>query len=211
VTPARLIYDAALDGRVRLTARDPDGRAWPLDVDRWLAPAHGADVRLLRRAVGPVLDVGCGPGRHVRALVDRGIPALGVDSSRAAVDVARASGAPVHHGDVFGPVPQSGTWATALLLDGNVGIGGDPSTLLARVGALLTADGTILAELDAPGTGLSTAAIRLDDGRLLSDAFAWARVGADAIGAVARAAGLRVAASWDDEGRWFTQLARTAP
>jgi len=211
VTPARRIYDAALDGRVRLTARDADGGAWPLHVDRWLAPARGADVRLLRRAVGPVLDVGCGPGRHVRALVESGVPALGVDISRTAVDVARASGTPVHHGDVFGPVPEPGTWVTGLLLDGNVGIGGDPAALLARVAALLTGGGTILVEVDAPGTGLSTAAIRLDDGRLLSDAFAWARVGADAIGAVARAAGLRVAASWDDEGRWFTQLARRAP
>lgn len=211
MTPAWRIYDLALDGRVPLAARDADGRAWPLDVERWLAPARGADVRLLARATGPVLDVGCGPGRHVRALLDRGVPALGVDMSRTAVDVARASGAPVHHGDVFGPVPAPGTWATALLLDGNVGIGGDPVALLARVAALLTADGTILAEADAPGTGLSTGAIRLDDGRLLSDAFAWARVGAEAIGAVARAAGLRVAASWDDDGRWFAQLARAAP
>jgi SAM-dependent methyltransferase len=211
MTPARRIYDAALDGRVALTARDADGRAWPLRVDRWLSPAHGADVRLLGRAVGPVLDVGCGPGRHVRALVALGVPALGVDVSRAAVDVARAGGAPVHHGDVFGPVPEAGTWATALLLDGNVGIGGDPAVLLARVAALLAEGGTILTEVDPPGTGLSTAAIRLDDGRLLSDAFAWARVGADAIRAVAHAAGLRVAASWDDEGRWFTQLALGTP
>ena len=211
MTPARLIYDAALDGRFRLTARDDEGRAWPLAVDRWLGPARGADVRLLRRVTGPVLDVGCGPGRHVRALAQRGVAVLGLDASRAAVGVARAGGAPVHHGDVFGPVPGSGTWATALLLDGNIGIGGDPVALLRRVGTLLSADGSVLCELDPPGAGLLTAAVRLDDGRLLSDAFAWARVGAEAVAAVAAAADLRVVTSWDDEGRWFAHLARPAP
>jgi SAM-dependent methyltransferase len=210
MTPARLLYDAALDGRVPLTARDADGRAWPLDVDRWLAPARGADLRLLNRARGPVLDVGCGPGRHVRALVAGGVAALGVDVSRTAVEVARAGGAPVHHGDVFGPVPAPGTWATALLLDGNVGIGGDPAALLRRVAALLTPHGSVLCELEAPGAGLSTAAVRLDDGRLVSDAFAWARVGAEAIAGVADGAGLRVVASWDDDGRWFAHLGRRA-
>jgi SAM-dependent methyltransferase len=208
MTPARLLYAAALDQGASLTAREPDGTAWPLDVGRWLAPARGADVRLLGRATGPVLDVGCGPGRHVRALTARGVAALGLDVSRAAVDVARAGGAPAHHGDVFGPVPDSGRWQTALLLDGNVGIGGDPARLLARVAALLAPGGTILAEADPPGAGLVTAAVRLDDGRLLSEPFPWARVGIEALAAVAAAAGLRVGASWDDEGRWFAELAR---
>jgi SAM-dependent methyltransferase len=210
MTPARLLYDAALHGRVPLTARDERGAAWRLAVDRWLAPARGADLRLLRHVTGPVLDVGCGPGRHVRALVDRGVPALGLDISRAAVETARAGGAPAHHGDVFGLVPGAGTFATALLLDGNVGIAGDPVALLVRVAALLAPDGTVLCELDPPGTGLTTAAVRLDDGRLLSDPFAWARVGADAIAGVARCAGLRVVTTWDDDGRWFAQLTRAA-
>jgi SAM-dependent methyltransferase len=210
MTAARLLYDAALHGRVPLTARDERGAAWPLAVDRWLGPARGADLRLLRHVTGPALDVGCGPGRHVRALVQRGVPALGIDISCAAVSTARAGGAPAHHGDIFGPVPHAGTWATALLLDGNIGIAGDPVALLARVTALLASDGTVLCELDPPGTGLTTAAVRLDDGRLLSDPFAWARVGADAIAAVAPRSGLRVATTWDDDGRWFAHLARAA-
>jgi SAM-dependent methyltransferase len=206
MTPPRLLYAAALDHGASLIARDAHGSAWPLDVGRWLAPARGADLRLLRRADGPVLDVGCGPGRHVRALVARGVEALGLDVSRAAIAVARAGGAPAHHGDVFGPVPDTGRWRTALLLDGNVGIGGEPARLLRRVAALLAPGGTILAEADPPGTGLATAALRLDDGRLLSEPFPWARVGIEALPGVAAAAGLRVAASWDDEGRWFAEL-----
>jgi SAM-dependent methyltransferase len=208
MTPAEAMYGAALDQRASLIARDLDGTSWPLDVGRWLAPARGADLRLLYRAAGPVLDVGCGPGRHVRALTERGVEALGLDRSRAAVAVARAGGAAVQHGDVFGPVPGAGTWRTALLLDGNVGIGGDPVRLLRRVAALLATEGTILVETGPPGAGLATAALRLDDGRLLSEPFPWARVGAEALGAVAAAAGLHVAAGWDDEGRWFAQLAR---
>jgi SAM-dependent methyltransferase len=210
MTPAQRLYDAALHGKLPLTARDERGSAWPLAVDRWLGPARGADLRLLRDVAGPVLDIGCGPGRHVRALVDRGVRALGIDISCTAVRRARAGGAPAHHGDVFGPVPHAGTWATALLLDGNIGIAGDPVALLGRVAGLLAADGTMLCELDPPGTGLTTAAIRLDDGRLLSEPFAWARVGADAIAGVARRAGLRVVTTWDDDGRWFAHLARAA-
>ncbi|WP_051222365.1 class I SAM-dependent methyltransferase [Conexibacter woesei] len=205
--PAGRLYDAALGGRASLIARAADGIAWPLDVTRWLGPAGGADLRLLTRAAGPVLDVGCGPGRHVRALVASGTEALGLDVSRAAVATARAGGAPVVHGNVFGPVPDAGRWRTALLLDGNLGIGGDPVALLRRVAALLATKGTILVEADPPGTGLARAAVRLDDGRLLSEPFPWARVGIDALAAVARAAGLGIAASWDDEGRWFAQLA----
>lgn len=45
-----------------------------------------------------VLDVGCGPGRHARALAARGIEVLGIDISRRFVDLAR-DGAP--HGATF--------------------------------------------------------------------------------------------------------------
>jgi SAM-dependent methyltransferase len=40
-----------------------------------------------------VLDVGCGPGRHARALAEQGIDVLGVDISQRFVDLAR-DGAP---------------------------------------------------------------------------------------------------------------------
>lgn len=36
-----------------------------------------------------VLDVGCGPGRHARALAERGVPVHGVDISQRFVDLAR--------------------------------------------------------------------------------------------------------------------------
>src|SRR3954449_7119891 len=40
-----------------------------------------------------VLDVGCGPGRHARALATRGVPTVGVDISEEFVALA-AAGAP---------------------------------------------------------------------------------------------------------------------
>ena len=47
------------------------------------------------RARGPVLDVGCGPGRHVHHLARRGVLAIGIDVSRDAVRLARRRGASV--------------------------------------------------------------------------------------------------------------------
>lgn len=52
-----------------------------------------ADLELYRqfaqRAAGPVLELGCGTGRVLRALTDLGLPLTGVDISQAMLDVAR--------------------------------------------------------------------------------------------------------------------------
>ncbi len=103
-----------------------DGRTLEMDVRRWMAPADPVDESLLDRAIGPVLDVGCGPGRHVASLLGRGIEAMGIDTSPTAVRLARRRGARVAHQSVFDAVPDAGMWRCALLLDGSIGIGGDP-------------------------------------------------------------------------------------
>ena len=107
-----------------------DGRTLELDVRRWMAPADQVDEALLDRAIGPVLDVGCGPGRHVSSLLGRGTVAMGIDTSPTAVRLARERGARVAHQSVFDAVPDAGMWRCALLLDGSIGIGGDPEGLL---------------------------------------------------------------------------------
>ena len=60
---------------------------------------HGADQcfdhAVVELCQGPTIDLGCGPGRLVTHLIQRGIPALGVDQSETAVRLARRSGAPV--------------------------------------------------------------------------------------------------------------------
>ena len=206
VNPADL-YANALFGGSKLRARDSDGSLRVLPLDMWLRDAHGADQRLVERAVGPVLDVGCGPGRHVHALAMRGVIAVGVDVNPAALHHARARGATVLEASIFDQIPGAGEWRTALLLDGNIGIGGAPAALLARIASLLSPGGEVLVEVDPPGVGHEIVRMRLEEGSAKSHWFDWARVGAEAIAAPAQEAGLRVSHSWTDEGRWFAALA----
>ena len=184
MTPtAAEVYGLALadDAPPKLRARRPDGTAMALALRCWLGPLTAADEAVLERTRGPVLDVGCGPGRHVLALARRGRLALGVDVAPAAVHVARLRGARVIEASVFDRIPGAGTWGSALLLDGNIGIGGDPVALLARLRELLRPDGDALVELAAPGLGVTSERIRLELGDLRSRSFAWAYVGVDAI------------------------------
>ena len=48
--------------------RSLDGTLEPLRLDRWLGGLDDADRAALAAAEPSVLDLGCGPGRHVAAL-----------------------------------------------------------------------------------------------------------------------------------------------
>jgi SAM-dependent methyltransferase len=188
--------------------RATDGQPLPTRARHWLETLTAEDDALLARAVPPVLDVGCGPGRHVLALAERGVVALGIDITPAALDLARRRGAPVLARSVFERVPGAGRWASALLLDGNLGIGGDPAVLLERVASLLGPAGTLLAELEPPGATTDPAVVRFDIGEVAGPWFAWSAVGADALEAPAAAAGLLVEDVWPVGDRWFGCLRR---
>ena len=205
-------YARALrDGTAVLTLSDVHPTAQPVrvPVGRFTAPADAVDLRVLDRARGPVLDVGCGPGRMVAAALRSGLPALGVDVSRTAVRLARAAGLPVLRRSVFEPLPVGPGFGTVLLLDGNVGIGGSPGRLLARCGELLAPGGTLVAEVDGdPDVDRSfIGVLRADDGGS-SDPFPWAQVGHAALARHACAVGLTVVRGWSDGGRRFAELAR---
>ncbi len=187
--------------------RNTDGRVLPLPAHRWLDDPSESDERLLEHVDGPVLDVGCGPGRHVLALAHAGVITLGIDISPPAVELARRRGAPVLRRSVFDRVPGSGRWGTALLLDGNVGIGGCPVTLLRRVTSLLRPDGRLLVELAVDGT-TDVEQVRFEADGNVGPWFSWAHVGREGLDDHASRAGLRVVESWDDGGRPFARLAR---
>src|SRR5271170_2626093 len=116
---------------------------------------------MLDRCAGPTLDIGSGPGRLTLALAERGIPALGIDITAHEVGRAWSRGALVMLRDVFDRVPGTGRWATVLLADGNIGIGGDPAALLGRVAELLAPRGRAIVELEAPGVPLRREQVRL--------------------------------------------------
>ncbi|MFI6784571.1 methyltransferase domain-containing protein [Micromonospora sp. NPDC050276] len=191
-----------------------DGRRDLLPVRRWHGPPEPAIESLAARCTGPTIDLGCGPGRLTRALAQRGLVALGVDISAEAVRLTQGRGVVALRRDVFEPLPGEGRWAHALLVDGNIGIGGDPVRLLRRCGSLIAADGTLVVEVEPPGAGLWQGQAYVlsgssGEGALRGPAFRWARVGAEAVARTAAAADLRVADHFRFGPRWFAELARS--
>lgn len=199
-------YERSLRTSAPLDLVDDDGRVLPLDVRRWLGPLDAADRSVLDRCRGPVLDLGCGPGRFVHALTARGIPALGVDLSHTAVQLTRRRGGFALQRDLFAPLPGEGRWPTVLLLDGNIGIGGDVGRLLARVTRALIPGGALLAEAEPDDCDEQLTVRFHRQGRPVGGAFGWARVGLAGLHAHAGFVGLRTVHTWRCGGRAFTEL-----
>lgn len=177
-----------------------------LPLDRWSAEADASDRLVLDNCQGPTLDIGCGPGRMTEQLTRLGLPALGIDVIAEAVQQTRARGCAARRCDVFGPVPSEGRWQTALLADGNVGIGGDPVRLLRRVRALICPGGQVVVDLAPAGTSSGIHTLRIESEQLVSRPFRWAVLGPEAITALAGEAGLVVTRLHEHHGRWFCVL-----
>lgn len=210
MTAAVDVYGASLTcDREPLLLRYEDGRERQLPVDVWTAATVPGDDALLSRCHGATLDIGCGPGRLTVALGLRGLPALGVDIAPGAVRMARSRGALVLWRSVFAELPGRGRWQTALLSDGNVGIGGNPVVLLTRVRDLLAPDGQVVVELDPPGSASGPVRVRVERGGSISDWFAWAHLAVEHAEVVGESAGLRVREQWEHAGRWFATLERS--
>ncbi|MFC9239174.1 class I SAM-dependent methyltransferase [Streptomyces decoyicus] len=197
--------DALRSGHGPLFLRRSDGWLLPLEVERWCAGADTADLSALRRCEGAVLDIGCGPGRLVAALAAQGRRALGIDVSAAAVARTTATGGSALHRSVFDSLPHEGSWDTALLLDGNIGIGGDPHTLLSRTAELVTSKGLLIVET-TPTDIDERVQVRVERGYLPHPRtgtrhtpgapFPWARVGAPALLRHATTAGWTPVEQW---------------
>lgn len=192
----------------RLVLRDDAGERLTLHPDRWHSSPSAGERRLLAALDAPVLDVGCGPGRITEALAKHGVMALGVDPAPAAAALARSKGCPVLQRSVFDRLPGERRWGTVLLLDGNLGIGGDPRRLLHRCGALVRPGGSIVVEVEAPGTRSRSCRARLERNGERGPWFAWAVVGVGAIDQVASDTGLAVRSIESFEHRWIAVLQR---
>jgi len=184
------------------------GEPYRLPVDRWSGPIDEGDLALLDLCHGPTLDIGCGPGRLTEALARRGQIVLGIDVVAEAVVQTNRRGAAALRRNVFFPIPAEGRWQTALLADGNVGIGGDPVALLRRASELVTPTGRVVVEVAEPGveTQVVWAELHADTGR--SRPFRWAVVSADDLWRLATEAELSVTVMTTAEGRWFGVLDR---
>ena len=193
-----MMFDQALQGHpswLDLAGTGPR----ELSVDRWHAEAAAGDEVILDACTGPALDVGCGPGRLVAALLARGVQALGVDVSPEAIRrTTRRVGVAIRR-DVFDLLPGEGRWHHVVLADGNIGIGGDPTALLRRVRQLLRPSGTVVVEVEQPGSGLTAGQARVRTAGTLGQWFPWAWSDAESL----QADGFFPL--WQEEraGRWF--------
>ena len=181
-------------------------RPVPLPADTWSRVADEADLALVRHCVGATINIGCGPGRLSAALGDAGHVALGIDVVGEAVEQTTRRGAAALRCDVFGSVPAEGRWDTALLADGNVGIGGDPVQLLRRAAELVAPGGRIVVELAEPGVVARTVWAVIESTSMRSRPFRWAVVGVDDIATIASTSGLAVASIIRFDHRWGAVL-----
>jgi hypothetical protein len=107
---------------------------------------------------------------------------------------------------VFGRVPGVGRWRSALLFDGNIGIGGDPTALLLRIGELLTPDGRIIVELEPEDSRAEVVLVRAETRHHVGPWFRWTTVGPGRLRRIADDAGFVVVDEWDAEERCFARL-----
>ena len=184
----------------------PPPRSVLLDLERWGGAATDGEREILRDVEGPVLDVGCGPGRLVEALRLQHVTVLGIDAAPTAIARARARGRRIVQRSVFDPLPREGGWGSVLLFDGNIGIGADPNRLLGRIRSLMRPDGCVLVELEPPGAPVEFGHVEFEVATGMVGTFPWCWVGCDEIGTIAAGSGLRVDDCHPVDGRWFARL-----
>jgi SAM-dependent methyltransferase len=199
------VFASALDGAPTVVVGLGD-EPMVLPVHLWSRPADESDHELVALCDGPTLDIGCGPGRLTEALVMRGHLALGIDVVPAAVAMTVDRGVPAMRRDVFDRLPGEERWHTALLADGNIGIGGDPVRLLQRARAVIVPGGRVVVELDGPGSAVMTCWAALEGNDTRSRPFRWATLGVDDVRRVAAAAGFEAVRVHQIGDRWAAVL-----
>lgn len=203
--PVDRLFDRAYAGAPLQLDRDAEP-VLAIDVARWCGSVDDVDRLIITRCEPPVLDLGAGPGRLVQALTESGRSALGVDISAEAVGISMSRGAPALRAQIEQPLPAEGRWGTVLLIDGNIGIGGDVTRLLTRCRDLVSPGGLIICEVDASTHRHDQAELTLRSRRAASIPLAWSRIGASVLSELAARLDLWVAEEWSAGGRAFLAL-----
>jgi hypothetical protein len=142
----------------------------------------------------------------VRGLTERGQAALGVDISAVAVAISLAAGGPALRRAVSQRLPAEGRWGTALLMDGNIGIGGDVPRLLGRCRSLVVPGGLVVCEVDPEPDRYDVHDLILRSGNAKSRPLPWARIGRRSVLTLAAAQDMTVEEEWSAGGRCFVSL-----
>lgn len=130
------------------------------------------------------------------ALTLRGHEALGIGVCPSAVVATVCRGGAARSRSVFDPLPEEGRWDTALLIDGNIGIGGDPRQLLRRIRDLVRDRGLLIVETSLADVD-ERRRVRIHVGQqAASPVFSWAIVGAHALIRHAGLSGWAAAEQW---------------
>jgi glycosyltransferase A (GT-A) superfamily protein (DUF2064 family)/SAM-dependent methyltransferase len=204
------LFDAAYAGMTTASnstqAGSGDQNALPLDISRWSGPADAVDLMVAARCEPAVIDLGCGPGRMVQALTESGRPALGVDMSSVAVEMSMTRGGLALRRRIDEPLPAEGRWGTALLMDTNIGLGGDVAALLARCMRLVIPGGLIICEVDPRPERYEVHSVVLRTRLAASAPLPWSRIGAAALIRIARSLDLLLVEEWTSSDRAFVAL-----
>jgi len=148
-------YHDALTERPRYRRDDGDVTeahldAYFTDSETWRDGLHDA----LGRLDGPVLDVGCGPGKHARFLQGQGHDVLAIDRSPGAIAVAREWG--VNHAavmDMRDAAILDSTFEGSIVLGKQIAVGNSLSDLrstLSTLASVVEPGGRLVADFDAP-------------------------------------------------------------
>jgi hypothetical protein len=130
-----------------------------------------------------------------------------VDISTEAVTRTRRRGGSALQRDFTQRLPAEGRWGTVLLADGNIGIGGSPSLMLARCRSLLRSSGIALVEADADDqTDAATSVVLHAKLGRTSLPVPWARIGVGPLVTLAARAGFVAVEQWRVDGRVFVTL-----
>ena len=109
---------------------------------------------------------------------------------------------------IFDELPAEGQWDHALLIDGNVGIGGDPFATVERAARLVAPGGTVVVELEAGVHGVWSGSVRVESRAVIGPWFPWARAGVGAAREIADQTGLEVGTAHVISGRHLLELHR---